>query len=465
MPVNTDLEFSAANNNPIIVDDIDAGNNDILVEVSVSAGTLGFSSGSVPHSIAVVNGEYRVQITSTVTEINGYLEELYFRPAIDFAGIVDVSIRVDDQGNTGSGPPLTASDIFAIEVTGTAPTPDTIENTYSGIEDEDSIEIDLGFSDNVSDVIGFRVRSLPTGGTLFSDAAFTVTVSAGDLVDRNNVGPELYYRANDNFNGQTTFEVASVDRDGREDPTPATQTISIAAVNDRPFIDLDLDNSSGSPGIGFLTRYPAFGDPVFIADGLDATLSDIDNGLVSFQHDGSSVEEDSFEFTVTDGYRSVNSGLFTFKIDPSNVTPVIATQPPALISENTDTTAEPLLAILAYSQDHQLQEVSNVKFLDDLIATQAARGLAVEFDMRYLRSNESSSADFSNLIDFEFTFGAVTAVGTLGYILWSLRSGMLVALALTQLPTWKMIDPLPVLETYETANKKADNSSAGRLFS
>jgi len=71
-------------------------------------------------------------------------------------------------------------------------------------------------------------------------------------------------------------------------------------------------------------------------------------------------------------------------------------------------------------------------------------------DLRYLSDEDKGSSGLAILLNLELTFGAVTAVGMLGYISWSVRNGMLIACALTQLPTWKMIDPLPVLDTYQS---------------
>lgn len=42
----------------------------------------------------------------------------------------------------------------------------------------------------------------------------------------------------------------------------------------------------------------------------------------------------------------------------------------------------------------------------------------------------------------------VTAAAALGYLLWYLRGGVLLATFLSQLPAWRMIDPLPVLESF-----------------
>jgi hypothetical protein len=53
----------------------------------------------------------------------------------------------------------------------------------------------------------------------------------------------------------------------------------------------------------------------------------------------------------------------------------------------------------------------------------------------------------------ELSVSVVTTFGTLGYLLWSLRGGVLLTAAMSQLPNWRFIDPLPVLEHF-VRNKK-----------
>jgi hypothetical protein len=49
---------------------------------------------------------------------------------------------------------------------------------------------------------------------------------------------------------------------------------------------------------------------------------------------------------------------------------------------------------------------------------------------------------------------------------WTLRGSYLVASLLSQLPTWKMLDPLPVLEFVERggAGRAEDDESIGELI-
>jgi hypothetical protein len=56
----------------------------------------------------------------------------------------------------------------------------------------------------------------------------------------------------------------------------------------------------------------------------------------------------------------------------------------------------------------------------------------------------------TNLIS-KLTAGAAAFSGafSVGYVLWCLRSGSLVASALSSLPLWRSFDPLPVLDFWE----------------
>ena len=65
-----------------------------------------------------------------------------------------------------------------------------------------------------------------------------------------------------------------------------------------------------------------------------------------------------------------------------------------------------------------------------------------------------------NAWDFDMSFGAATVVGgslTIGYVLWTLRGGYLMASVMSSLPVWRTFDPLPILKTSYLGGGKADN--------
>ena len=96
---------------------------------------------------------------------------------------------------------------------------------------------------------------------------------------------------------------------------------------------------------------------------------------------------------------------------------------------------------------------------EEIRALRLSSGIGAAFDASYLWNQlddlENDESSFSSL---HASVGAITTVGALGYLFWSLRGGVLVASALSQLPTWRMLDPLPVLESYagKQGNAKKD---------
>src|SRR5207247_8021549 len=57
------------------------------------------------------------------------------------------------------------------------------------------------------------------------------------------------------------------------------------------------------------------------------------------------------------------------------------------------------------------------------------------------------------------TAGAATAMTTAftaGYVIWTLRGGYLIATVLSSVPAWRMMDPLPILDSHDRSKKRRD---------
>ncbi len=65
--------------------------------------------------------------------------------------------------------------------------------------------------------------------------------------------------------------------------------------------------------------------------------------------------------------------------------------------------------------------------------------------------------------DFDFTMSSIAGMATLGGVLWILRGGVLMATTLSQLPAWRMIDPLTVLESF-TSKPQIGEDELGNFF-
>ena len=54
--------------------------------------------------------------------------------------------------------------------------------------------------------------------------------------------------------------------------------------------------------------------------------------------------------------------------------------------------------------------------------------------------------------------GMTTTLLSVGYVIWCLRGGSLVATLLTTLPLWRWLDPLPVLERNERQRRPGEQN-------
>jgi hypothetical protein len=64
--------------------------------------------------------------------------------------------------------------------------------------------------------------------------------------------------------------------------------------------------------------------------------------------------------------------------------------------------------------------------------------------------------------------GGTAAVSTglsVGYVIWTLRSGILVTGLLSSLPAWRFIDPLPILSGASSGDSDEDDESLESLVS
>jgi VCBS repeat-containing protein len=100
----------------ISIADVDAESGDVQVTLSVTNGFL--ATGATAEGLEKTGeGTASLTLTGTVDEVNDALDGLVYHPDQDYSGADTLAIAVDDQGNTGSGGPLTASAGTAISVT------------------------------------------------------------------------------------------------------------------------------------------------------------------------------------------------------------------------------------------------------------------------------------------------------------------------------------------------------------
>jgi hypothetical protein len=137
--------------------------------------------------------------------------------------------------------------------------------TISGLEDQ-LTPIVLAGSDPDGLITGYTLTSLPSGGTLYVDAALQEEA----LVNVTYGSSTFYFHPNADLSGTISFNYRVQDNQNAISPT-AGVTIRIAGVNDAPVLDLTGADSSSSATL----NYVSVGSAVPIAP--SAAVSDIDS--------------------------------------------------------------------------------------------------------------------------------------------------------------------------------------------
>jgi hypothetical protein len=246
-PQSTDedvaLVFSSGNGNQISVADSDAGANPIKITLTATNGTLTLSTTA---GLSFITGDgtadATMMFTGTLTAVNTALNGMSFTGTANFSGAASLQIVSDDQGNTGTGGPLTDTDSVNITINAVNDPPSGTDNTVSTAEDTayTFTAADFGFTDPndtpPNTLQAVKITTLPGLGTLTNN---NVAVNAGDFISVANInGGLLKFTPAADGNGlpYTTFTFQVQDNGGGTDldPTPNTMTINVTAVNDGP---------------------------------------------------------------------------------------------------------------------------------------------------------------------------------------------------------------------------------------
>ncbi len=384
-------------------------------------------------------------------------------PTVDFNGVDSFIYRIQDGANTIEA-------VAMIEVTPVNDLPTAKAETYVTVFESDLL-VAKGVLENDSDVDGDTLEAslvqLPVNGTLIlnADGTFLYTPDTG-------------------FFGQDRFTYVPLDGTGVGNLTTVTIEVLLPAGNGpnitgpgNPVVDIGGDGSAVPNGDDDQTDpVDLGGDNTDDADGSDdnqnpvldpvdspgeegATMDRLLDGLAaqSFNQQiakqrGHSDGSDTLAGSVSKRESSDDGG---FQVARGNDT----------VSNVIDN--ELVCSVLCAIRNQVAGlDAEQLEQLQSSLKNTTAGLNAVAFDARYLINGSDDSIQFDNEIDISISFGAVATVGTVGYILWTLRGGMLMAVALSQLPTWRLIDPLPILEDESKSEAESDkDDAAARLFS
>ena len=113
--------------------------------------------------------------------------------------------------------------------------------------------------------------------------------------------------------------------------------------------------------------------------------------------------------------------------------------------------------------DHSTADRGPAEYLFDQITTSNPLFTGHRLDLEQRASGVTPEQTvFHNFVLDKVVVGSTAAVSTsvsVGYVVWMLRGGSLMATMLSSLPAWQSFDPLPVLDSFEGQDDGDDDES------
>lgn len=331
------LTFNSSGGNGLSVQDVDSGTNAVQLTITAFNGvvTLG-STTNLTFTTGDGSADVTMVLRGSIANINAALEGLVFRPDLNFNGAADLSLVINDLGQSGSGSALQASNSVTINVSSVNDSPTvTVPATQSVAEDStltfssansNAISIaDVDAATNPVEVTLTATNGLASLGTTVGLTFSTGTGSnnstmtfTGTVTDINSALAGLTYQPNSNFNGAASLSVSVNDQGNSGSGGPLTGsgsvTINVSAINDAPIVSVPGTQSTDEDST--LTFSTANSNLISISD-LDAGSNAVQVTLSVTQGKASLSSTTGLTFSVGDGTSDATM-IFTGSISNIN---------------------------------------------------------------------------------------------------------------------------------------------------
>ena len=387
---DTDLTLSGVN-----LVDVDANGNPITVTLTAANGTLTLDP--------LAAGNSSLTITDTVDNINTAIANLTYRGKLNYNGADTITIKANDQGNTGFGGALADTKTISINVNAVNDAPVLTVPGAQAVNEDTNLVFNAGRAITLTDVdsgtnpiqVNFTVSNgtltlgaVGSGGALSGNGTAAVTY-IGTLAALSPVLSTLTYRGKQDYFGPDTLNVAVNDQGNTGSGLPGIAAgavaITVNSINDAPVLltnhaltlsegtssvitnsqlrTTDVDNtpdqlvytlfSAPNPlTSGSLRLSNGGGTTATLATGGTFTQADINSGFLSYLQNGSETTSDSFTFKVFDNTSGsvtipgTGTATFNIVINPVNDAPTIVNNAKLNLSEGaTSTISSTLLSV------------------------------------------------------------------------------------------------------------------------
>ena len=255
---DTALVFSSGTSNQLSISDPDANGSAMEVTLNATNGTVTLiGTTGLSFTVGDGTGDASMTFTGTINDINVALDGLSFDPTTSFIGAASLQIFTDDQGNTGTGGPLTDDDTINITVGGVNDVPVNIVPGPQATNQDDALEFSASALNqiSISDVDAgshpMEITLTATNGTVTLANTFGLTFSVGDgtadstmtftgtVVDINSALDGLIFDPTLSFDGTAQLQIVTDDQGntGTGGVQVDTDTVIIAVgINDAPVL-------------------------------------------------------------------------------------------------------------------------------------------------------------------------------------------------------------------------------------
>jgi len=379
----------------ISVTDADSNPNPITVIVSATNGTLTLDP--------LVAGSSTLTLTNTLDAINTAIANLTYRGNLNYNGADTITIRANDQGNTGFGGSLTDLKTISVTVNAVNDAPTLAVPGAQTVNEDTNLVFNAGRAIILTDVdsganpiqVNFAVSNgtltlgaVSSGGALTGNGTGAVTY-IGTLAALTPVLNTLTYRGRQDYFGADTLNVTVNDQGNTGSGSPGIVTGSVAltvsSVNDAPVLltnraltlsegtssvitnsQLRTTDADNTPALLVYTLFTApnpltsgslrlsngGGTTATLAAGGTFTQADVNSGFLSYLQNGSETTSDSFTFRVSDNtpgsitIPGTGNATFNIVINPVNDAPTIVNNNRLNLSEGaTSTISSTLLSV------------------------------------------------------------------------------------------------------------------------